>query len=136
MIPKFFISRADGGSESGVRGFWLIEWKSLFSIVLLRFSPGSRREVYHSHAFAAVTWWLRGDATEEHADGRAMRWRPSLLPKWTPRSTCHRIRPARTTWALSLRGPWRRTWLEHDARRRKVTHLTSGRRVVREEAVR
>lgn len=127
---RFLLSRHDGGPDSGVTGFWLLEWKAGFSVVLLRFRPGSRRTVFHSHAFGALTWWLWGAAEEHHADGRVLSWRPSLLPKWTPRSTCHRIVPRRTTWALSLRGPWRRTWTEVSSDRAKITTLTNGRKVL------
>lgn len=38
---KLFSKSHDGGKDSGVTGYWLIESKSLFSIVLLRFSEGS-----------------------------------------------------------------------------------------------
>lgn len=130
MALRMFIKRHDGGPDSGVTGFWLLEWKAVFSIVLLRFQPCSKRTVFHSHAFAALTWWLRGAAEEVHADGRVLSWRPSLLPKWTPRSTCHRIVPQRTTWALSIRGPWRRTWNEVSADLSKTTTLTNGRKVI------
>lgn len=128
---KILFNRYDGGADSGVTGYWLIEWKRVFSIVLLRFGP-STREVLHSHAFHALTWWLRGEAREHHADGRVLTWRPSLRPKWTPRSVCHRIEPLRETWALSFRGPWRRTWTEWSPARRVLTTLGHGRRVLDE----
>jgi len=127
---RFLFSRHDGGPDSGVTGFWLLEWKAGVSVVLLRFEPGSRREVFHSHAFAALTWWLRGEVDELHADGRRLRWAPSLRPKWTPRSCCHRILPRRRSGALSVRGPWKRTWLEYHAGRDETRRLTNGRRVV------
>ena len=126
---KFLFKRADGGPESGVTGYWLIEWKSVFSIVLLRFGT-SRRETFHSHAFHALTWWVRGEAREHHADGRVLTWRPSLWPKWTPRSVQHRIEPQRTTWALSVRGPWQRYWTEWDPRSGATTRLGPGREIV------
>lgn len=50
---------SDGGINSGVKGLFLIEIKPVFSIVLLRFRKGTR-EAYHSHAFNAVTWFLKG----------------------------------------------------------------------------
>ena len=49
---KLFHKSHDGGKNSGVTGYWLIEWKSGFSIVVLRFSKGTR-EAFHSHAFNA-----------------------------------------------------------------------------------
>lgn len=43
----------DGGPDSKVHGFYLIEIKSLFSIVFLKFE-GKSREAFHDHAFNAV----------------------------------------------------------------------------------
>ena len=47
----------DGGPESTVWGFWLIEIKKLFSVALLCFENGSR-EAFHTHAFNSVSWVL------------------------------------------------------------------------------
>jgi hypothetical protein len=56
-IPKFFYTKPDGGKDSGVTGYFLIEWKPIFSIGILHFKEGTR-EAYHNHAFNALTWWL------------------------------------------------------------------------------
>ncbi len=120
----------DGGPESSVTGLWFVEIKWLFSIVLLRFEKGSTREAFHSHAFNALTWWLKGEVVEQHKDGSNNFWSPSLLPKFTSRSTFHRVIPMRRTWALSFRGPWSRTWLEFNKARRELTTLTHGREVL------
>lgn len=116
---KLFHKSHDGGEDSGVTGYWLIEIKSLFSIVLLHFSPGSR-EAFHSHAFNALTWWLKGDVTEEFLspqwDGSTnpKNWRPSINPKVTLRNCFHKIIAGeRGAWALSIRGPWSATWQEN-----------------------
>jgi len=123
---KLFSFGSDGGESSGVTGFWLIEIKSLFSIVFLRFSQGTR-EAYHSHAFNALTWFLWGAVEEQHRRDAPVIWTPSLLPKYTPRATFHRVNALRTTYALSLRGPWSRTWKEYDAATDTETTLTHGR---------
>lgn len=112
---KLFHKSYDGGADSGVTGYWLIEAKSLFSIVLLHFSPGSR-EAFHSHAFNALTWWLKGGAVEEFQNrpGFWKRWTPSWKPKWTPKNCFHKIIAEGTgAWALSFRGPWEKTWFEN-----------------------
>ena len=127
---KLFQKSYDGGEGSGVTGYWLIEAKSLFSIVLLHFSPGSR-DAYHSHAFNALTWWLQGEVEEEfvHADiyGYVSRkWRPSLFPKWTPRDNFHKIIAGEEgAWAISFRGPWSKTWQEN--KNGETYELTHGR---------
>jgi hypothetical protein len=119
----------DGGPESGVYGFWLIEIKWLFSVVLLRFDSDNRA-AYHSHAFNALTWWLAGAVEEHHRDGTIRKWRPSLIPKYTPRSCFHKVRPLGRTWALSLRGPWSQQWQEYRKDRQELITLENGRRVV------
>ena len=127
---KMFKKSYDGGPESGVTGYWLIEAKSLFSIVLLHFSPGSR-EAYHNHAFNAVTWWLKGSVSEEYVDGTGRPWSPSLKPKLTPKSCFHKIHAgSKGAWALSFRGPWDKTWQEHKSGR--TVTLEQGRKIVTE----
>lgn len=121
--------RKDGGSKSTVTGFWLVEIKSLFSIVLLRFGKGSR-EAFHNHAFGALTWFLSGQVEEHHLDGRVLTWKPSFLPKFTPRSCFHKVYGKETTWALSLRGPWTRTWKEYLPDSDEFVTLSNGRKVV------
>lgn len=119
----------DGGPKSTVMAFWLIEIKCLFSIVLLRFE-GDTRENYHSHAFNALTWWLSGGVVEFLKDGTSKHWRPSFWPKFTRRSCFHKVQPLRRTWALSIRGPWSKTWHEYHAATKELTTLAHGRRVV------
>ena len=68
MKIELFKKSHDGGPNSGVTGYWLIEWKLGFSIVILRFSKGSR-EAFHTHAFNALTWWVKGSVEEHFADG-------------------------------------------------------------------
>lgn len=115
---KLFHKSYDGGKNSGVTGYWLIECKWLFSIVLLNFSPGSR-EAYHSHAFNALTWWLKGDVVEEILEGEfeiptRKVWKPGFKPKFTPRDCFHKIIAGKNgAWALSFRGPWWATWSEN-----------------------
>jgi hypothetical protein len=116
----------DGGKNSGVKGFFLIEIKSLFTIVLLRFSKGTR-DAYHTHAFNAITLWLKG-AVLEHLKGGATTCYMPLEFKYTSRSCFHKVEALKTTWALSFRGPWVNTWQEdHNG---KVVTLTYGRREV------
>lgn len=129
---RFFAKRNDGGPESNVTGYWLIESKRFFSIALLRFSPGSR-ENYHSHAFNA--WSLVfGSLTEI----RQPRW--GLMPVirklsgfvFTERANLHRVinKSTKPVWALTFRGPWHRFWWEYDPRTSEYIKLTTGRHEV------
>lgn len=123
---KFMSIGKDGGPESTVTGYWLAEIKRLFSAVLLRFDDGSRDE-YHSHAFHSVNWVIRGRVVEHHLDGRKEVHAPSLRPVVTRRSTFHRVVSEGTTWVLSIRGPWSRTWREYDPRSDRYVTLANGR---------
>jgi hypothetical protein len=131
---NLFVKRTDGGPESNVTGYWLIEWKNLFSIALLRFSKGSR-EAFHSHAFHAVSWVLSGKI-EEHRIGviprreKITEFHPSLKPIITTKNNMHKVYGiSPTTWVLTFRGPWTKTWKEHFEDGRDIT-LTHGRQVV------
>ncbi len=140
---KFFSRAKDGGPKSTVTGFWLIELKWLFSIVLLRFAPGSRDE-YHDHAFNALSWVFGPGALfetviETHPVGeRSVRstvirvHERGVVPIVTKRSCMHRVSSSGTTWVLSFRGPWSRTWREYDPKTEEFVTLTNGRKVVSE----
>lgn len=123
---KFLKRGRDGGPESTVTGYWLFEIKWLFSIVLLRFADGSR-DSFHSHAFNSISWLLRGMLLEVHRDGSSELHAPSLRPIVTTRDTFHRVRSTGTTWVLSFRGPWSKTWREYDPATGDCTTLTNGR---------
>jgi hypothetical protein len=133
---KLFSKAADGGKGSGVTGYFLIEWKRAFSIVLLHFAKGTR-EAYHEHAFNAWTLWLKGHVCEHSLNPRNGRWqtygavrtyfRAGQL-KYTPRSNMHKIEALEPTWALSIRGPWVDRWRE--LRGSSLVTLTHGRKVV------
>ena len=116
---KLFFKSKDGGPDSSVTGYWLIESKRFFSIVLLKFD-GRSREAYHTHAFNAWSWVLTGDSLFEQTleDQRhrymevSRRYTPSLKPIYTPRKRLHKVSSMGTTWVLSFRGPWSKTWKE------------------------
>lgn len=123
---RLFSKAPDGGKDSGVTGHFLIEIKSLFSIVLLRFEKGTR-EAFHDHAFNAWTLWLKGMAREHHLDGTTKEWYRGQV-KYTPRKVFHKVEALKTTWAVSIRGPWNKTW--HESRNGKLVTLTHGRKEV------
>lgn len=126
---KFLSSGKDGGPRSTVTGYWLIELKRLLSVVLLRFGDGSRDE-YHSHAFHSLSWVLRGRMVEHHLDGTIVHHSASWWPVVTRRETFHRVVSEGTTWVLSFRGPWARTWREFDPKSESFVTLADGRREV------
>jgi hypothetical protein len=130
---KAFHVGKDGGPESTVTGYWLVEIKRLFSVALLRFDNGSR-ESYHSHAFNCVSWVLSGCLREEHLDGAVEFHTRSLLPVVTRRSTFHRVFSVGRTWVLTFRGPWAKSWKEYDPASKRFSTLKNGRAVVKTSA--
>lgn len=129
---RFFHVGKDGGSKSTVTGYWLVELKNLFSIALLRFDNGSRSE-YHSHAFNCLSWVLKGRLREQYlfessvSEINEKTYRPSLWPIITLRSTFHKVVSDGTTWVLTIRGPWAKTWDEYSPNTREFTTLQHGR---------
>ena len=125
---KLFNKSPDGGKDSGVTAYMLVEMKGVCSIGLLHFNKGSR-EAFHSHAFNAVTWWLTGSVTElYHQSLTEKSFLPSLKPKYTPRDCFHKITAHKNTWALTFRGPWSKQ--EQEFKDNKIINLTHGRKKV------
>lgn len=129
---KLFARRKDGGPLSRVHGFFIVEIKSLFSIAVLRFDDGAR-DAFHTHAFNAWSWVLRGRLVEKDITRSVCITRtyaPSWRPIYTPRSMFHKIISVGTTWAVTFRGPWVDRWQEFIPGEDKNLTLTHGRKVV------
>lgn len=124
---KLFKKMKDGGPDSNVTGYWLVEIKSLFSIVLLRFADGSR-ENYHSHAFHAFSWVMKGKLLEEHMQLKTNHIYPSWIPFITTRQCFHRVTSYGDTWALTFRGPWSKSWAEYSPVTEEIIVLSNGRK--------
>ncbi len=139
----------DGGPESRV-WMWGIECKGLGSILVLRFAEGTR-EAFHTHAFNAWSWVLRGALVEQtlpdknqplwfellnKLDERGLAqftdravFCPSFRPIFTGRRTFHKVAGgSRGAWAISIRGPWWAGWRELDPATGEQTKLTHGRK--------
>jgi len=126
---RVFYKGKDGGLESTVWGYWLCEFKRLFSIVLLKFENGTR-DAYHTHAFNCISWVLSGKLEENNFDGNINIYKPSLIPIVTKRSTFHKVVSTGNTWVISFRGPWLKTWEEYLPIDNKKVVLSDGRKEV------
>jgi hypothetical protein len=132
---KILSYRKDGGMLSHVWGLFLIEIKSLFSVVLLNFKDGSR-EAYHTHAFNAWSFVLKGRLEEhllcacgdEHPADNV--YTPSFRRIFTDRDAFHKVVSVGSTWVLSFRGPWRDIWAEYLPEEKRYVLLTHGRKEV------
>jgi hypothetical protein len=119
----------DGGPESHCFGFFLIEIKSLFSVAFIKFTPGSR-DAYHTHAFNAVSWVLKGKLVEKSLYGPTREYLPSFKPILTTRDDFHKVVSEGESTILTLRGPWVKFWREYLPQENKFINLTHGRNVV------
>lgn len=128
---RFFEKSHDGGPGSGVTGYFLIELKWLFSIVLIRFRPGSR-DAFHNHAFNAITLWIKGRVRELDIHGQTLDFQAGRF-KYTPRTKFHKVIALGEAWCISFRGPWKKEWNEYHPATFKTVTLTHGRKVVRED---
>lgn len=127
---KFLSKSKDGGAESTVTAYWLIEIKSLFSIAILRFDNGTR-DAYHTHAFNCISWLFKGKLIEKDFSSKsAEEHTPGLRPIITKRNTFHQVESVGTSWVLTFRGPWSRTWHEYLPQEARHVHLTHGRKEV------
>lgn len=124
---KLFKRMKDGGPESTCVGYWLVEAKSLLSVVVLNFQ-GKSREAFHNHAFHAVSWVLKGELHETMLDGTVRVHKPSLKPIITPRSDFHKVDSVTDdTWAITFRGPWVKNWNEFIPETNEFVTLAPGR---------
>lgn len=129
-MRNFLFKSKDGGKDSSVTGYWLVELKGLFSIVLLRFD-GASREAFHTHAFNCLSWVLSGCLFETFLNGPARQHRASWRPFVTRRTDFHKVSSIPTrTWVLSFRGPWADRWEEFLPNEDRFATLTHGRKEV------
>lgn len=115
----------DGGKDSFVDAYFLCEFKGLFSIALLKFNKGGRR-VYHTHAFNAWTWFICGSMVEHTFPLGHKKY--TRTPKYTPREKNHYVYAFKDSWALTVRGPWSKTWTETHGE--KTITLGHGRKIL------
>lgn len=104
----------DGGPDSVVDAFYIIEAKSLFTVAVLRFGHGSR-DAYHSHAFDCWNWLIKGSITEifEPTNPEPSRKIFRGLAPWKVYiETMHKVWSDGTSWVFTIRGPWVKTWEE------------------------
>jgi hypothetical protein len=126
---KLFFKAKDGGEESTVTGYWLIESKRLFSICLLKFD-GPSRQAYHSHAFNCASIILKGILVETMLDGKINVYSSF---KWfkTKRTDFHKVDSWRVTWLFTIRGPWVNVWDEFIPKTKEFLKLTHGRKIIK-----
>lgn len=128
---KLFSFSKDGGPDSNVSGFFLVEIKSLFSIAVLKFANGSR-EAYHDHAFNCLSWLIQGKLIEHILGGGDTTYLPSFKPIRTEVETFHKVESVGNSYVFTIRGPWSKEWHEYIPETREYVTLSEG-RVVKEK---
>jgi hypothetical protein len=96
-FTQLFSKAKDGGKSSPVDGYFLFELKDLCSVAFLKFNKGTREE-FHTHAFNALTWFVKGSLIEEDVDGSFKEYKRSIIPKVTLRSKNHRVIANEDSW--------------------------------------
>ena len=134
MITHLLNKAKDGGKDSPVDAYFLFEIKGLCSIALLKFNKGCRED-YHNHAFNALTWFIKGDLTEEKVDGSVKKYKRSFVPKLTTKNNCHRVIAHKDSWCFTIRGRWENTWYELNESKDLKTFLTNHRQIVSKEKI-
>ncbi len=109
MKPVFWKRKTIALGEQTVSELTILEWKPLFSLKLFHFhETDGCQDRFHTHAFNAFSFLLKGDYTEEViCNGVIMRRRRShkrLL--FIPKNQYHRITRSKGCWTLLLTGPW------------------------------
>lgn len=80
-----------------------------------------------------MTWFIKGDIKEIRLlDGKEVTtmYSRSLLPKVTKKDNMHKVYANKTSWCLTVRGKWDKTWNEINPDTSEIITLTNGRKVV------
>ena len=101
--------------DQNVSEITVLEWKKLFSIKLFHFhkTEGSQ-DRFHTHAFNALSFLLKGNYTEEVLDGKKVLRLPRNRSKiiFIPKGQFHRITKSEGCRTLLITGPWDAEWSE------------------------
>ena len=136
---KMFSKKEVALGKGSVTQYTLFECKWLFSIIFYKWNTVDQIR-FHTHAFAAVAFLLRGWYEEKvityndvglqfTTQKTVNQW---LKPRYLPRNYCHSIGYALpSTITMVLCGPWQKTWKEFFPDSKKWVTYTWGRKVIK-----
>jgi hypothetical protein len=114
-LPSVFKKKRVELGEGYIIAYVLFEWKPLFSIIVYNWKTILQNR-FHSHAFAAIAFLLRGSYRESVfragvvTERTVSQW---LTPRYLPRNYTHRILKAEpSTYTIVFTGPWLKHWYE------------------------
>lgn len=132
-LPAFLRKKRVELGDGYIIAYTLFEHKYLFSIIVYHWKT-IKQNRFHSHAFPAVAFLLRGEYEEEvYSRGNIIKktvnqW---LKPRWLPRNYTHRILAAKPkTWTVVFTGPWIKHWYEYFDDTKTWVKYAWGRKVV------
>jgi hypothetical protein len=115
-FPRFFQKKRVELGDGFIIAYTIFEWKYLFSIIIYHWKT-IKQNRFHSHAFPAVAFLLKGKYEEEtYKKGEIKQnivnqW---LKPRYLPRNYVHRILKADPgTYTIIFVGPWMKHWYEY-----------------------
>lgn len=133
LLPVFLRKKRVELGDGYIIAYTIFEHKYLFSIILYHWKT-IRQNRFHSHAFPAVAFLLRGEYKEEvYRRGEIIQktvnqW---LKPRYLPRNYTHRILEAKPkTWTVVFTGPWIKHWYEYFDDTKIWVKYAWGRRVI------
>ncbi len=113
-----------------IKRFTIIEIKYLGGIIVNIFNT-SNQDRFHSHAFNALSWMIRGHYYEDViVDGNLLKLKKIERSRFIPRNYIHKItKSSPNAMSITFEGPWESTWNEYFDNGRIKTY-SWGRKVI------
>lgn len=116
LLPTLFRKKRVELGDGHIMAYTIFEHKYLFSIVVYHWKT-IKQNRFHSHAFPAVAFLLKGGYDEEVYTPNGVKQKKVdqwLKPRVLPRNYTHRILQAEPkTWTIVFTGPWIKYWYEY-----------------------
>lgn len=129
----FFKKKRVELGDGHIIAYTLFEHKNLFSIIIYHWKSIAQNR-FHTHAFSALAFLLRGSYTEERiVNGKieTHKVKGIFKPRFLPKNYTHRILQAKPkTWSIVFVGPWIPYWFEYFHDTKTWVKYTWGRVVV------
>lgn len=131
---KMFTKKQVALGKGSVTQYTVFECKWLFSIIFYRWNTVDQIR-FHTHAFAAYAFLLRGWYRESVMVDSVVEARTvdqTFKPRFLPKNYCHSIGYAKpNTVTMVIAGPWQKTWKEYFPDTKKWVTYGWGRKVIK-----
>lgn len=109
MKIVFWKRKTIGLGDQNVTELTILEYKKLFSIKLFKFhKTNGKQDRFHTHAFNAYSFLLKGNYIEEVLEGNVIKKLPRNRSRllFIPKDSFHRITKGTDCTTLLITGPW------------------------------